>query len=543
MEHQEYDYVIVGAGSAGCTLAARLTEDAGVRVLLLEAGGWDRSPYFHVPLGLGRLFGRRVYDWNYWVEPEPNLDNRRIDLTRGKVIGGCSSINVMAYVRGKRGDYDRWAASGLTQWSYAHVLPYFRRQESWEGGASQFRGGDGPVGTVTTRFPDPVVKAFIAAGQDAGHPYVADFNGPQQHGFSPGQATIRNGRRSSTANAYLRPAMKRPNLRVEVRAHATRVLIENGRATGVEYLHDGAKRIARASREVILSGGTINSPQLLQLSGVGDPAALSALGIEVKAALPSVGQNLQDHLSVVVAWKRRNTGTFHRLMRLDRMGIAFMQAWLFGTGPGTILPGGFTAFLKTRADALLPDVQFLFRAVPEGAQPYLPFARPYEDGYTCRVVLLRPESRGSVMLKSADPLAAPRVRQNFLSSDKDRATIRAGVRMLRDIGSRAPLSDFNAGEIAPGPGVQDDAAIDAFVRAGAHTAHHPLGTCRMGADAQSVVDPELRVRGVQGLRVVDASVMPDLVGGNINAAVIMVAERAADLIRGRTPLPPETVAA
>jgi 4-pyridoxate dehydrogenase len=441
-------------------------------------------------------------------------------------------------VRGNRADYDRWAASGLGAWSFAHALPYFRRQESWEGGASTYRGGDGPLATRFARYRDPLVEAYLEAGRAAGHPVIGDYNGAEQEGFARLQYTIRDGRRCSGAVAYLRPALGRPNLAVRVRAHATRVLLEGTRAIGIEYRAGGRIGVARARREVLLTAGVVNSPQLLMLSGIGDPAELRAHGIAVRAPLSGVGRNLQDHLSSLIAYRRREPGPFHRAMRLDRIARELARAHLFGTGFATDLPGGVTAFLKSRAGLRLPDVQLLMTAAPFGAAPYLPpFTRPFEDGFACRIVMLRPESRGRVRLASADPHALARIHQEFLATDADRRTLRDGTRLFRDVARTRVLASFVAREVAPGPDIRADGELDAYIRQTAITVHHPLGTCRMGSpgDPAAVVDPELRVLGIDGLRVVDASVMPDLVGGNINAAVVMIAEKAADLI-GRRPV-------
>ncbi|HEY7662160.1 MAG TPA: GMC family oxidoreductase N-terminal domain-containing protein [Xanthobacteraceae bacterium] len=477
----------------------------------------------------------------YFSEPEPELGARPIECARGKVVGGSSSINAMAYVRGHRGDYDRWAASGLLGWSYADVLPYFRRQESWERGANAYRGGDGPLTTRFNRYEDPLGEAFLQAGASAGHPFTDDYNAEQQEGFGRLQSTVRHGRRCSTAVAYLRPALKRPNLTLKTKALATRIVLQGTRATGMEYVQGGTTHSAHAAREVILAGGVINTPQLLMLSGIGEPAELKAIGIDARVALPGVGKNLQDHISAPIAYARSEPGPLHRAMRLDRIARELANAYFLGRGIATDLPAGAMAFLRSPYAENLPDIQFIFISAPMTAAPYLaPFRQSYQDGFAIRAVLLRPQSRGFVRLKSADPRQPPAIVQNFLSTRRDWEVLRAGLRMAEAVGAQAPLRPFAGKRLAPLS--LSDADLTRHVAETGITVHHPLGTCKMGvaSDPAAVVDTKLNVLGTEGLRVVDASVMPDLVGGNINAPVIMIAERASDIIRGRAVLPPAT---
>ena len=535
-----YDYIIVGAGSAGCVLANRLSEDGAARVLLLEAGPPDRHPLIHIPLGMGKMHEYEMFNWGYHTDPEPSLNGRRIEAMRGKVLGGSSSINVMAYTRGHRGDYDRWAQKGALGWSYADVLPYFKRTETWEKGGDAWRGSDGPVGTEFAKTEDPLYDAWLDAARQAGLPVTPDYNGQMQEGFGRGQYTIRNGYRSSAATAYLKPARGRSNLSVETGVHATRVLTQGTRATGVEYLKPNGEVVrVEADREVILSGGAFNTPPLLMLSGIGPAQHLRDMGIAPVADLP-VGKNLQDHLAVIIYFARLNTSVFLQDMRFDRMAISMLQAYFLGTGPGTRVPGGLHAFIKTNPELAVPDIEFMFRGAPAAPHLWFPMLRPaYPDGYGIRPTLLHPDSRGEVLLRSSNPKDAPRIVYNFFSAPNDMPRLREGFKLAREVGYQKAMEPYRGVETSPGERVKTDAEIDDFIRRTTITAHHPCGTCAMGIGPDSVTDPELRVRGVERLRVVDASVMPDLVSAHINACVLMIAEKASDIIRGKPALRPE----
>ena len=536
----KFDYVIVGGGSAGCVLANRLTEDASVTVLLLEAGCVDRSPLIHIPLGMGKIHELKLFDWGYHTEPEPHLNNRSIDAARGKVLGGSSSINVMAYTRGHRGDYDRWARNGATGWSYDECLPYFKRSETWTGSASEWRGNSGPLGTEFARTTDPLFGAWTEAFSQAGFPVVEDYNGHQGVGVGRSQYTIRNGRRSSTATAYLKPARHRTNLCIETGALTTSILFEGRRASGVAYLRGKEQKTVAAEREVILSAGTFNSPQLLMLSGIGPADHLSALGIPTIMNLP-VGENLQDHLAVMIEFARsEDVSPFRDSMRLDKMAVAMVQAYLTGRGRATVVPGGLHAFIKTVPDLDVPDIEFMFRGLPKDARLWFPgIRRAYQDGFGIRPCLLHPESRGKVSLRSRDPSDPPRILFNLLSEANDLRRLITGFKVAREVASQQAMAPYRGSETSPGIIVKTDSDIENFIRRTAITAHHPAGTCKMGSASDGVLDPEFRVRGIESLRVVDASAMPDLVGAHINACVIMMAERAADMIAGRSIQPQE----
>jgi len=532
-----FDYVIVGAGSAGCVVANRLSEDETCRVLLLEAGGRDADPLIHIPIGLGRIHQKRLHDWGYRSEPEPYLDGRRIDLLRGKVLGGCSSINVMTFTRGHRGDFDGWAQKGLRGWGYDDVEPYFKRAESWSGPASAARGDKGPVGVRYGDSHDPLTEAWLAAGAAAGYPAMTDYNSGEVEGFGRGQYSIRNGYRCSTATAYLKPARHRRNLVVETHALATRLIVEGTHVRGVEYDVRGEMRQALASSEVILCGGAINTPQLLMLSGIGPAAHLAEFGIGTIADLP-VGQGLQDHPGVFMSWSRRGGSPFRDLMRTDRMVRSLAQAYLFGSGPATSVPGGLHAFIKTRPELAVPDIEYMFRHTPDGPHLWFPFVKaPYADGFALRPTILHPESRGEVLLRSASPADPVRIQFNFLMARNDRDTLRAGVRRGREIAAQAPLDPYRGEELGPGAAAQSDAELDAWIRKTVQSTQHPACTCAMGAHPGAVLDGEMRVRGVERLRVVDASAMPDITSSHLNAGVIMMAEKLSDMVRGR-PAPP-----
>ncbi|OGA49171.1 MAG: hypothetical protein A3G25_13430 [Betaproteobacteria bacterium RIFCSPLOWO2_12_FULL_63_13] len=532
---ESYDYIVVGAGSAGCVLANRLSEDGSARVLLLEAGGWDRDPLIHVPIGLGKIHQRRWHDWHYDSEPDPGLNNRRIEILRGKVLGGSSSINMMAYTRGDRNDYERWARDGATGWSYREVLPYFKRGEEWEGGENTWRGGSGPMKTTWSRSKDPLSDAWMEAGKAAGFPVTEDFNGRQHEGFGRVQCTIGNARRWSASTGYLRVALKRPNLSLVVNALTGRILFKGTRATGVEYVKDRQAVTVHASSEVLLAAGVFNSPRILMLSGIGPESHLQEMGIDVVSNLP-VGDNLQEHIAGWFTWMRNEPGDFARLLRLDRISLAMLQAYFLGAGPAGGLPSSTFAFIKSEGGLDVPDGEFIFRMTRPDARPWVPGIRPMlPDTYGVRPVLLQPRSRGTVRLRSAKPDDPPRILFNFFDHPEDMPRLLKIARLALDVAAQKAMDPFRGKATEPGE-IESDRDIEEWIRNSGLTVHHPSCTCPIG----TVLDPELRVHGIEGLRVVDASAMPSIVTAHINACVLMMAEKASDLIRGKPPLPEAT---
>ncbi|MBM3607687.1 MAG: choline dehydrogenase [Alphaproteobacteria bacterium] len=535
-----YDYIVVGGGSAGCVLANRLSAKSGASVLLVEAGKSDWNPLIRVPIMASFFMRHKYHNWGYSTEPEPHLANREISWPRGKVLGGSSAINGMVYIRGNRGDYDHWAQLGLRDWSYEKVLPYFQKSENFLDktldGARNWHGEGGELPVTLTPTQDQRYDAFVEAGQQAGFPANRDFNGEKQEGFGRYHFTIRDGERWSTARSFLDPARGRPNLTILTGAHLLRVIVENGRAKGVEVKTASGVQQISAAQEVVLSCGAITSPTALMLSGIGAADELRKHGVNVKVDLPAVGKNLQDHLTVRVVHSTEAPDRLFTLRRIDRAALSVLRAMLTRTGESTAFPLEGGAFIRSRQEMEYPDLQVhFFRGIPATNGLRIPFMGPppgvYDGyGFAGTICQLRPESRGDISLRNADPFAKPVIRANYLSTETDRLTMRAGVKILRDVLRQPAFAPLRSREVMPGPGFDSDADIDRYVALNAGTVYHPVGTCRMGVDPASVLDEQLRVRGVEGLRVADASVMPTLISGNTNAPSIMIAEKCADMM-------------
>ncbi|HEY7749717.1 MAG TPA: choline dehydrogenase [Aestuariivirgaceae bacterium] len=535
-----FDYIIVGSGSAGSGLAYRLSEAGKFTVLVLEFGGSDIGPLIQMPSALSYPMNMSRYDWGFTTEPEAGLGGRRLATPRGKVIGGSSSINGMVYVRGHAKDFDCWEEMGARGWGYRHVLPYFNRAETSHGGEDGWRGTSGPLHVVRGSRSNPLYNAFIEAGRQAGYPVTADYNGAQQEGFGAMEMTVWNGRRWSTANAYLRPALKRRNVRLETRAFARRILLEGTRAVGVEYQRSGQIRTARAAREVILAASSINSPKLLQLSGIGNAEHLKSVGIEPICHRPGVGENLHDHLEVYFQYECLLPVSLYPKLSLLSKGVIGLEWLLFKSGLGATNHFESCAFIRSKAGVDYPDIQYHF----------LPIAIRYDGksaapshSFQVHVGPMRSKSRGHVRVRSSDPRVPPVIRFNYMSHPDDWMEFRACVRLTREIFQMPAFAKYKGREIQPGETTTTDDAIDAFIRQHAESAYHPCGTCRMGAstDPLAVVDPECRVIGIEALRVADSSIMPRITNGNLNAPTIMIGEKASDHILGRTPLPPSNL--
>ncbi|UVC09874.1 choline dehydrogenase [Rhizobium sp. TH2] len=536
MARKSYDFIIIGAGSAGCVLANRLSADPSHKVLLLEAGGRDRNPLFRLPMLMGKLFHSGLYNWHYHTEPEPYLNGRKLYWPRGKVLGGTSTINGMIYVRGNRHDYDRWAQFGLPGWSYDEVLPAFRRSEGHIERNSAFHNRDGELTVCRARGWNPLMDVFAQAGAEAGYPLNDDFNGADQEGFGRFDFTIKNGKRWSTSFAFLRPVLARPNLTVLTGAETSRIIIEGGRAVGVEYVRESTVEKAYADRDIVLSAGTINSPKALLLSGIGPGAEIASAGVKPIHELPGVGKNLQDHVDCVMSWECREPVTLYSDLRADKLTVSMIQGLLFGKGITTTFPYEAGAFIRSNDELVAPDIQLHFMPALEKTAN-LHFPNPFKKstveanhGFTLRVGPVNPESRGEITLRSADPATAPKIQANYLKTDFDIRTMISGIRLTREIIAQKAFDKYRGKELAPGPAMLNDDDLTAWLRATAMTTFHPVGTCKMGNDPQAVVDARLKVHGIDGLRVADASIMPIISSGNTNAPSIMIGEKCADFI-------------
>lgn len=525
---EQFDFVIVGGGTAGCVLADRLTANGRYSVLMLEAGGRDRGFWLSIPAGFPKLLTGSRFNWRFETEPESNTLERRIVVPRGKGLGGSSLINGMIFVRGQPEDYDGWAQSGARGWSWDEVLPYFKKLERFEGGDRSLRGGDGPMSVERVALRPSIAEAFIKAGQEAGYPRNEDYNGRDQEGFGYYQVTQKQGRRWSAADAYLRQAEKRPNLAIRCHAHVTRLIMDGRRVTGVEYRIGDRLHQVRAGREVVLAAGAVQSPQILELSGIGDPAHLSHLGLRVTHALQGVGNNYQDHFCTRMNWRVKQPVTLNEQARGARLAMAVAQYFTTHTGILTLGTGLVHAFIKTRPELATPDIQFFFmHASYANAADRTLDTLP---GMTIGVAQLRPQSIGSIHARSADPMMMPSIRPNFLSAAGDAECLIEGMRAARTIITQPAMAAFTDHEMSPGARVETDAEWLDFARQNGQTIYHPIGTCKMGTDDAAVVDPSLKACGLDGLRIVDASVMPKMVSANTEAAVLMIAEKGADLI-------------
>ncbi|ALA19476.1 MULTISPECIES: GMC family oxidoreductase [Chelatococcus] len=525
---ETFDFIIVGGGNAGCVLADRLSAGGRHSVLLLEAGGRDSGFWIPIPAGFSKLLVNDVYNWRFATEPEDSVKGRSIAIPRGKGLGGSTLINGMIYVRGQPQDYDTWAQMGCTGWGFDDVLPYFRRLEAFDGAGDETRGRDGPLAVTTVAERPVLAEAFIKAAGEAGFPRNSDYNGRDQEGFGYYQVNQRNGRRVSAADAYLRPARGRPNLAVRTHAHVLRVDFDGRRAAGVTYRSGGRDVSVKARGEVILAAGAMQTPQLLELSGVGDPAVLAALGLPVRHALAGVGANYMDHFCTRMNWRVKQKVTLNEATRGYRLALAVAQYFLTRKGILTLGTGLAHGFVRTRPELAGPDIQYFFMHASYANAAERKLDR--EPGMTIGVTQLRPESRGSIHARSPDPLAPPVIRPNFLATQEDRDCMVEGMRIARRIVEQPAMDAFRAHEMSPGPDCRSYDDWLEFARSNGQTIYHACGTCRMGADEKAVVDPRLRVRGLEGLRVVDASIMPTIVSANTQAAVFMIAEKAADLI-------------
>ena len=533
---QEFDFIIIGSGSAGSVMAHRLSEDGKNTVLVLEFGGSDRGPFIQMPSALSYPMNMTSYNWGFETEPEPHLAGRRLATPRGKVMGGSSSINGMVYVRGHARDFDAWEEMGAKGWGYRHVLPYFKRLENSHGGEEGWRGLDGPMHVKRGRRLNPLYQAFVDAGREAGYPVTPDYNGYQQEGFGPMEMTVYKGFRWSAANAYLRPALRRRNVKLVTRAYVHRITLEGKRATGVEYEVGGQVVTAKARREVVIAASSINSPKILQLSGIGAPDVLKAAGLPVNHVLPGVGENLHDHLEIYFQMESKRPVTLYSSLNLYSKAMIGLEWLSFKTGLGTTNHFETCGFIRSKAGIEYPDIEYHF----------LPAAMRYDGklafrghGFQVHVGPMRSKSRGHVRVRSSDPKAPPKILFNYMSHPDDWEEFRACIRLTRELFQQPAMQKYAGREIQPGSAVQSDAEIDAFIRQHCESAYHPCGSCKMGSakDVTAVVDHECRVIGIEGLRVADSSIMPQVTNGNINAPTLMIGEKASDHILGRDPLP------